>query len=262
MKRILLSVLLTVSIMGVNAQSVTLNTLTRYVSSPLDQVTDEIISIKGWELAESKNQDGIITLEFKGDGNTIILKRFNEYENEAFFICGKTYYDLLYKSLLSQNPTFIGSKVTKQGNIVKTYNGKTYGYAVTIAPKSQFTFRVYKKGTLLKKDVRHDINSDLLSNNYSEGDSNFGETPIALRKFTNLDMPQDDGQQRGKIAVRLKINKNGTVIDATPGVKGTTLNDRDLWQKCKDAIMGARLTQSESAPDVQTGVVVFYFKVK
>ncbi|MNY40161.1 hypothetical protein D3C86_1748840 [compost metagenome] len=52
------------------------------------------------------------------------------------------------------------------------------------------------------------------------------------------------------------------MIDATPGVKGTTLNDRELWQKCKDALMGARLIQSESAPDVQIGIVVFNFKIK
>ncbi|TKC03841.1 energy transducer TonB [Pedobacter frigoris] len=107
-----------------------------------------------------------------------------------------------------------------------------------------------------------DKDGDPLSNNYGEGGSGFGETPIALRKFTNLVTPQDDGQKTGKIAVRIKINKSGIVIDATPGVKGTTLNDRELWQKCKDAVMGARLTQSESAPDVQIGVVVFNFKVK
>lgn len=264
MKRILLSILLSVSIMSVKAQSVTLNALTRYVSSPLDQVTDEIISIKGWELSESRNQDGTITLEFEGDGNnsSIIIKRFNDYENEVYFICGKISYDLLNKSLLALNPTFIGSKVTKQGNIVKTYDGKTYGYVVTIAPKSLFTFHIYKKGTMLMKDVKQDENTDLLYANIGEGGSGFGETPIALRKFTNLVIPQDDGQQTGKIAVRIKINKSGTVIDATPGTKGTTLNNRELWQKCKDAIMGARLTQSESAPNVQIGFVVFNFKVK
>ncbi|MEJ7558535.1 MAG: energy transducer TonB [Pedobacter sp.] len=107
-----------------------------------------------------------------------------------------------------------------------------------------------------------DKDGDPLATNYGEGGSGFGETPIALRKFTNLVTPQDDGQKTGKIAVRIKINKSGVVIDATPGVKGTTLNDRELWQKCRDAVMGARLTQSESAPDVQIGVVVFNFKVK
>ncbi len=89
-----------------------------------------------------------------------------------------------------------------------------------------------------------------------------GKTPIPLRKFTNLVTPQDDGQKTGKIAVRIRINKGGVVIEATPGVKGTTLNDRELWQKCKDAVLGARLSASDAAPDVQIGVVVFNFKVK
>lgn len=107
-----------------------------------------------------------------------------------------------------------------------------------------------------------DKDGDPLAPNYGEGGSGFGETPIPLRKFTNLVTPQDDGQKTGKIAVRIRINKGGVVIEATPGVKGTTLNDRELWQKCKDAVMGARLSASDAAPDVQIGVVVFNFKVK
>jgi hypothetical protein len=106
------------------------------------------------------------------------------------------------------------------------------------------------------------INGDPLSNKYGEGGSGFGETPIALRRFTNLVTPADDGQKTGKIAVRISINKEGIVINAVPGVKGTTLNDRELWEKCKEAVMGARLNQSSTAPDVQVGVVVFNFKVK
>jgi len=106
------------------------------------------------------------------------------------------------------------------------------------------------------------VNGDPLSNTYGEGGSGFGETPIALRRFTNLVTPQDDGQKTGKIAVRISINKEGIVINAVPGVKGTTLNDRELWQKCKEAVMGARLNQSANAPDVQVGVVVFNFKVQ
>jgi hypothetical protein len=105
-------------------------------------------------------------------------------------------------------------------------------------------------------------NGDPLANNYGEGGSGFGETPIALRRFTNLVTPQDDGQKTGRIAVRISINREGVVVDAVPGVKGTTLNDRELWAKCKEAVMGARLNQSSSAPDLQIGVVVFNFKVK
>lgn len=106
------------------------------------------------------------------------------------------------------------------------------------------------------------VNGDPLANNYGEGGSGFGSTPIALRRFTNLVTPQDDGQKTGKIAVRITINKQGIVVDAVPGVKGTTLQDLSLWAKCKTAVMGARLNQSDSAPDLQVGVVVFNFKVK
>jgi hypothetical protein len=117
-------------------------------------------------------------------------------------------------------------------------------------------------GTGTEPGNQGSVNGDPLSNNYGEGGSGFGDTPIALRRFTNLETPRDDGQKTGKIAVRLSINKDGIVINAVPGVKGTTLNDRDLWEKCRQAVMGARLNQSENAPDVQFGVVVFNFKVK
>jgi hypothetical protein len=98
--------------------------------------------------------------------------------------------------------------------------------------------------------------------NYGEGGSGFGETPIEIRKFVGLVLPQDDGQKTGKVAVRLKIDRNGNVLDATPGVKGTTLNDRDIWQKCKDAVMKAKVEKSEAGRDVQMKIVIFYFKVK
>ena len=107
-----------------------------------------------------------------------------------------------------------------------------------------------------------DKDGDPLAPNYGEGGSGFGGTPISLRRFTNLVTPNDDGQKTGKIAVRISINKQGIVTNAVPGVKGTTLNDRELWQKCKVAVMGAQLNQSESAPEVQVGVVIFNFKVK
>ncbi|WP_432712283.1 energy transducer TonB [Pedobacter sp.] len=106
------------------------------------------------------------------------------------------------------------------------------------------------------------VNGDPLSNKYGEGGSGFGDTPIALGKFSNLVTPQDDGQKTGKIAVKVTINKEGVVINAVPGAKGSTLSDRELWQKCKDAVMGARYNQSANAPEVRVGIVVFNFKVQ
>lgn len=106
------------------------------------------------------------------------------------------------------------------------------------------------------------VNGDPEAPNYGEGGSGFGEKPVDIRKFVDLVLPQDDGQKTGKIAVRIRVDKEGRVLDATPGVKGTTLNDRELWQKCKDAVMKARVAKSETGANEQLKVVIFYFKVK
>lgn len=117
-------------------------------------------------------------------------------------------------------------------------------------------------GTGTEAGNQGSIHGDPMAPNYGEGGSGFGDTAIPLRRFTNLVTPQDDGQKTGKVAVRISINKNGVVVNATPGVKGTTLADRILWEKCRQAVMGATLNKSEEGPDIQIGVVIFNFKVK
>ncbi len=109
-----------------------------------------------------------------------------------------------------------------------------------------------------------DPDGDPLAPNYGEGGSGFGNTRLTLanRRFVNTPTISDDGQQSGRIAVEIRVDRNGTVVFARAGVKGTTLSDQSLWRKCEQAVTGARLNQLESAPDVQIGVVVFNFKVK
>jgi|GEM_PF-6065899 len=253
MKKIALTVLCSISLF-VKAQT-TLNTLSSYTRTQLANVTEEVISQDGWELTESKNVDSIITLTFNDAKSTLVINRYKNYDNEVHFICDKSEYEILNKSILALKPKLISSTVNKKGNIVKNYIGEKYSYEVTIAPKGVFAIAVFSRSNYFAKPT------DTLEEDNVEP-SGFGETPIALRKFTNLVLPEDNGLRTGKIAVRIKINKAGLVIDATPGVKGTTLNDRELWQKCKEAITGARLAPSETAPDIQIGVIVFNFKVK
>ena len=107
-------------------------------------------------------------------------------------------------------------------------------------------------------------NGDPLSPNYGEGGSGFGGLSLSLanRRFVSIPRIDDDGQNAGKIAVEIKVDKNGVVVFARAGARGTTLSDLKLWRKCEAAVTGARLNQLESAPDVQIGVVVFNFKVR
>ena len=107
-------------------------------------------------------------------------------------------------------------------------------------------------------------NGDPLSPDYGEGGSGNGPYSLDLksRKFTNLTPPKDNGQKYGRVAVRIFVDKNGVVVNAVPGVKGTTLSDKDIWEKCRVAVLGSSLNKLESAPEVQIGVVMFNFKVK
>lgn len=84
--------------------------------------------------------------------------------------------------------------------------------------------------------------------------------PIPLTSFSNLIFPVHDGKKTGKIVVRFTVDADGRVTDAIPSVKGTTMSDEGLNQKCKEAMMKSRLLQSDTP--IQSGTVVFHFKSK
>lgn len=245
------------------AQTPTLNTLIRYVNTPVADLTEEIVSIHGWELDKSEVVDSVATLQFNHKDVCLLVKKVKTYKNEIFLICKKLKYDELSKSILQLKPKLIDSRVNEKGLVVKTYQGEKYGYKLSIAPRSAFVVQVYDKADVLLAEASESVPPRSATIEAGDtGESGFGETPFSLRKFTNLVMPEDNGQQTGKIALRIKVDKDGNVIDATPGVKGTTLNNRELWQKCKTAIMEAKLTTSNAAPSVQIGVVVFNFRIR
>lgn len=106
------------------------------------------------------------------------------------------------------------------------------------------------------------INGDPLAPNYGEGGSGNGNTPIALSKFSNVKSINDNGQQTGKIAVKVRVNGSGQVISAVAGAKGTTFSDQTLFRLCENAIMGASLDNMTAGYENRAFVVVFNFKVK
>ena len=263
MKKLTSLLLVCLLVSTAKSQTPTLSTLIRYVNIPVADLTEEVISIDGWELAKSDLVDGVVTLQFEFKDATLLIKKIKNYKNEVFLVCNKLNYDKLNQSLLKLKPKLISSEVNKKGHVVKTYWGEKYGYSISIVPKSLFVFQVYDRADASIKKQLDSLNIKTSSSEEENiHDSGFGETPLALRQFSNLVIPDYNGQKTGKIAVRIKIDKDGNVIDATPGVRGTTLNDRDLWQKCAIAIMKAKINTYEYSPSILTGIVVFNFKVK
>jgi len=101
-----------------------------------------------------------------------------------------------------------------------------------------------------------------LTPDYGEGGSGFGDSKLENRGFVTRPNIEDNGQLSGRVAVEITVNKDGAVISARAGVRGSTLTDAVLWEKCERAVMGARLNPLENGPPTQRGIVMFVFKVR
>jgi len=67
--------------------------------------------------------------------------------------------------------------------------------------------------------------------------------------------------QEGTVVVRITVNKQGNVIDAEPGVKGSTNTHPCLLAPAKETARLHKWYPDTSAPDQQIGFVVIHFKL-
>jgi outer membrane biosynthesis protein TonB len=103
-----------------------------------------------------------------------------------------------------------------------------------------------------------------LTNNYNgTGSGNGGNlTGMPQRNFLSKPSVSDDSRRTGKVVVDIRVDKDGNVIYARGGARGTTISDQDLIDKCEEAVKRARLNSLDSAPETQQGTVVFVFRVQ
>ncbi len=73
-----------------------------------------------------------------------------------------------------------------------------------------------------------------------------------------LPKPEDTSQKEGIVVVEIRVNSNGDVVSATPGVKGSTTLDDHLCSRAKQAALKAKFNQKPSSPD-QIGTITYHF---
>lgn len=81
------------------------------------------------------------------------------------------------------------------------------------------------------------------------------------RGFIALPRPNYKIQVEGKVVVEVSVDKEGKVIQANPGVKGSTTLDESLLKVAKDAAMAARFEVKNDAPAIQKGTITYNFKL-
>ncbi|MEK9531168.1 MAG: energy transducer TonB, partial [Flavobacteriaceae bacterium] len=81
------------------------------------------------------------------------------------------------------------------------------------------------------------------------------------RTIENIIKPINDSQQQGKVVVTIRVNRNGKVINATPGAKGSTTTNAYLYAKAKEAALKTTFEANASAPEIQIGTIIYNFRL-
>jgi hypothetical protein len=91
-----------------------------------------------------------------------------------------------------------------------------------------------------------------------DGDGNYR---LGGRRAINKEKFVQDCNESGIVVVRIEVNQNGQVINATPGVKGTTNSASCLTDPARRAAMATRFNSDNNAPSRQVGTIIYNFKL-
>ncbi len=91
--------------------------------------------------------------------------------------------------------------------------------------------------------------------------SGTGGYGLSGRSLVSKGKVQQECNQAGRVVVKIVVDRNGKVISATPGVKGTTNNNPCLLDPAKKTAFMHKWNLDSNAPSQQVGFVVVNFKL-
>ena len=104
-------------------------------------------------------------------------------------------------------------------------------------------------------------NSDSYKGNASSGNSGVRiRSGLNGRRFIRLPSFEDDFNENAKVAVDIRVGKNGTVISAVVNPRGTTTTNSSVRSIATRKAMQLKLNAGDE--EEQTGTILFDFKLK
>ncbi len=91
--------------------------------------------------------------------------------------------------------------------------------------------------------------------------SGTGGYGLSGRTLASKDAVKQECNQEGRVVVQIVVDRQGKVIQATPGVRGTTNNDPCLLEPARKTAFLHRWRPDDKAPEQQIGFVVVNFKL-
>lgn len=108
-----------------------------------------------------------------------------------------------------------------------------------------------------------DIDGTPDSDNYTKGLGGDG-IGFNLNGRSPLHLPKPDFTilREGIVVVEITVDRNGKVISATAGGKGSTIADKTLWEAAKKAALESKFNTKGDAPERQIGTITYHFKLQ
>jgi len=102
------------------------------------------------------------------------------------------------------------------------------------------------------------------SNQYTGNGAGNGGVGFSLkgRNPKGLPKPSYTSNEQGIVVVKITVNREGKVIAAVPGAKGSTTMDSALLNAAKTAALNTKFDKKASAPTRQSGTITYHFVLK
>lgn len=81
------------------------------------------------------------------------------------------------------------------------------------------------------------------------------------RSSLSIPKPQYNLQEGGKVVVEITVDKNGKVVNARPGMPGSTTSNSSLFEAAKKAALKAKFNSDNNAPAYQKGSITYNFQL-
>ena len=106
------------------------------------------------------------------------------------------------------------------------------------------------------KKIGDPISSKYYGTTGTDGDKNYN---LAGRRALKKPIEQPDCQEEGIVVVSIEVDKNGRVIKAVPGAKGTTNTAKCLMDPAREAALKTIWNAAADAPSKQKGTIIYKF---
>ena len=108
-----------------------------------------------------------------------------------------------------------------------------------------------------------DLKPGHASGNIKEGrESGAPNAKLAGRTVIGaIPSPAYNIQESGKVVVKIKVDRNGTVVEAQPGHDGTNLTNKAAWEAARKAALKTQFNVKADAAEYQYGTITYIFNI-